>query len=372
MLNQQIFPKEIVDQCIETHRYRNLKKSKSIYIILIVATVVLLSVTPFVYIDLYAHYPGMIKSKTNVHHLLSPVNGNIKKIYVENNQKVTKGQALIAFDMTVINQQISAHEKNLDSVFVYIRDLELLLSQHRLSVGSMESELYKITYQHHLQNLVKLKRKHRELTDAYKRQQLLYQKGVIAKADFLTSKYRWSYSKDQISLFLKNQLKDWHFRLRQLHEQKNSLTSFLVELNKQKELHVVRAATSGTIRLLNSTLKGNVVGMGSQLASISPNSALIVECYVTSEDIGVLNKKVPISYQVDSFNHHYWGSASGNFIQVDPEISRQGAQTIFKVLCSLDQTELMQKNKKKGELINGMTLKARFYIDRRSIFQLLF
>jgi HlyD family secretion protein len=49
-----------------------------------------------------------------------------------------------------------------------------------------------------------------------------------------------------------------------------------------------------------------------------------------------------------------------------------GKQPYFKVRCSLDQHELSLKNGYVGKIRKGMTLQARFFVTRRTLFQLLY
>jgi membrane fusion protein, peptide pheromone/bacteriocin exporter len=59
-------------------------------------------------------------------------------------------------------------------------------------------------------------------------------------------------------------------------------------------------------------------------------------------------------------------------ISIDNDFTLSGNTPVFKVKCSLNKTSLQLKNGVRGPLKKGMSLRARFILARRSLFQLLF
>lgn len=98
----------------------------------------------------------------------------------------------------------------------------------------------------------------------------------------------------------------------------------------------------------------------------------MVEAYVPSHKIGELFSHAPARFQVDAYNYHQWGTAKGSILSLGKDIEFLNEQPIFKVRCSLDQTQLQLPNGATGKLHKGLTLTALFYQNRRSLFDLLF
>ena len=109
------------------------------------------------------------------------------------------------------------------------------------------------------------------------------------------------------------------------------------------------------------------------LGEISPDSGLIAETYVAPKDIGLLKIGTKARFQIDAYNYNEWGMATGKITSISSDIFMQnGAQPFFKVRCLLDKNSLNLKNGYVGKIKKGMTLQARFFVTRRTLFQLLY
>lgn len=108
------------------------------------------------------------------------------------------------------------------------------------------------------------------------------------------------------------------------------------------------------------------------LAQISPDTSLIVESFVNPNDIGLLQKNMPVRFQVDAFNYNQWGLATGKVLEISNDVHIVNERPVFKVKCLLDKEYLQLKNGYKGYLKKGMTLQARFMVTERTLWQLLY
>jgi HlyD family secretion protein len=114
------------------------------------------------------------------------------------------------------------------------------------------------------------------------------------------------------------------------------------------------------------------VQAGEALAVISPASGLVAEVYVTPRDVGLIRVGAPVRMLIDAFNYTDWGVVTGRVVEVSGDFVQVGGQPMFKVKCSMDRDWLSLRNGFTGHLRKGMTLRARFVVAERSLFQLLF
>lgn len=98
----------------------------------------------------------------------------------------------------------------------------------------------------------------------------------------------------------------------------------------------------------------------------------MAEHLVAPQDIGYLQKEMPVLFQVDAYNYNQWGLATGNIIDISNEIHVINGAPFFKVRCSLNEEELSLKNGYSGKLKKGLTTTARFKVTKRTLAQLLF
>ena len=108
------------------------------------------------------------------------------------------------------------------------------------------------------------------------------------------------------------------------------------------------------------------------MAEISPDTTLIAEVYVPPNDIGLLKANMSVRLQIDAYDHNQWGTASGKVESISTDMILSENTPVFKVRCLIDQTFLELPNGFRGDIKKGMTFQARFIINRRSLFQLLY
>ncbi|MCY1636524.1 HlyD family efflux transporter periplasmic adaptor subunit [Marinifilum sp. D737] len=173
-------------------------------------------------------------------------------------------------------------------------------------------------------------------------------------------------------LYIKQKTLKWQSSLRDLKHESIELESRIALNTKEKINYVITAPITGVITHFTGIQQGNFIAPGQSIAQISPNSELLVECYLSPSDIGYIHKDMNVNFQLDAFNYNQWGLASGKVLEISPDIFQIENKVFFKVRCSLDQDKLILKNGYEGNLKKGMSLTARFNVTERTLFQLLY
>lgn len=369
---KSIFPKEILHHTSEMYRYNFLKRSQPIYMTILLFLVSICFALPFIEIDLYTTSPGMIRPSKERNVVTSPINGKIKEVLTTENAFVEKGDTLVTLDDLSVSQQIKLQQEELDSLKRYVDDLKLMSNPESVQSDSLASILFKSQFTQYLQKIKGFQKKLQRDLSLFKRQKHLYKKGVIARVEFEKSSFELEKTRNELVYFKKHQQSLWQNLLHQKKLERDQVRSKLSSLENRKSLHHIISPSTGNIQDLKGFEKNNFLYTGSSIAEISPQTDLVVECYVSPVDIGLLKKNHPVKFQIDAFNHNHWGSATGQIIRINQDISSINNLPMFKVLCSINETGLFLKGKSKGNLRKGMTLSALFFIEKRSLFQLLF
>jgi membrane fusion protein, peptide pheromone/bacteriocin exporter len=97
-----------------------------------------------------------------------------------------------------------------------------------------------------------------------------------------------------------------------------------------------------------------------------------VETYISPGDIGLITTGGSAKYQVEAYNYNQWGLASGNIIEISKDLEVINNAPVFKVRSSLDQSQLSLKSGFVGHLKKGLSLRARYHITERTLFDLLY
>ncbi|CAA0173872.1 Secretion protein HlyD [Tenacibaculum maritimum] len=370
-MKKQIFPKEIIENTLEVHQFKHTNKSKIIYSIILVTLITVLVSLPFIHVTIYNTSQGLIRPDKERILLESSNRGKVVFHQLKNNLQVNKGDTLLLINNLAITQQINTTASLINETKSFVEDLKLLSNEKRIA-NKLQSLKYKQEFNFYQQKLSELNTRFQKTKEDYNRSQKLFDKGVIAKVELNNSKLEYDLSLNAISKYKKQQNSSWQAALVKQQNQLKELESNQVQLEETNSLSVIKAPVTGTLLNVRGIENGSFIQNGIQLAEISPKSDLIVECFISPTDIGLLKKETKANFQVSAFNYNQWGVANGKIEEIGNDVQMVNNTPMFKVLCSLDQDYLELKNGFKGQLKKGMLVNARFELTERTLFDLLY
>ncbi|WP_024740962.1 HlyD family secretion protein [Tenacibaculum maritimum] len=370
-MKKQIFPKEIIENTLEVHQFKHTNKSKIIYSIILVTLITVLISLPFIHVTIYNTSQGLIRPDKERILLESSNRGKVVFHQLKNNLQVNKGDTLLLINNLAITQQINTTASLINETKSFVEDLKLLSNEKRIA-NKLQSLKYKQEFNFYQQKLSELNTRFQKTKEDYNRSQKLFDKGVIAKVELNNSKLEYDLSLNAISKYKKQQNSSWQAALVKQQNQLKELESNQVQLEETNSLSVIKAPVTGTLLNVRGIENGSFIQNGIQLAEISPKSDLIVECFISPTDIGLLKKETKANFQVSAFNYNQWGVANGKIEEIGNDVQMVNNTPMFKVLCSLDQDYLELKNGFKGQLKKGMLVNARFELTERTLFDLLY
>ena len=347
---------------------KNKTKSISIYLVVVIAIATFIGLLPIIKIDISSQSRGIIRSKIDNVPVTSAVSGKIVALKLKNNALVQKGDTLL-----IISKENLESEKQLnDTIYktneTILQDLEMVLKgKFNLQTSLIREEYYKYTTQK-----TELQSKVAQAQINYNRYKTLFEKGVIAKAEFEKYQFDLQFAKQALNSFVKQQMANWQNKKNELTLQLKNITGSNNKLSIEAQNYVLIAPITGTIENFNGVQAGSILNASQPIAHISPTDNLLVESTVSPNDIGLIKPNQKVKFQLDAFNYNQWGLLTGKVIDIDKNITLQENQAFFKVRCALDSKELKLKSGYKTQVSKGMTLTTRYIITRRSLFDLLF
>ena len=168
------------------------------------------------------------------------------------------------------------------------------------------------------------------------------------------------------------QLTVWQEKQKETIRNLEEFAARMEQLKKEKEQYCLKAPIAGTIISYTGIKEGNFIAPNQPIARITPNNDLLVECFVTPNDIGLIEQGMQATFQFHAFNYNLWGVATGKVNEISSNVINVNNSPYFRVRCRLDQSFLKLKNGYQGNLKKGMTLTGRFQVAERSLFQLLY
>jgi len=369
---KQIFPKEILNATLEVHYFKHSARSKIIYTIILSSILLSLVSLPLIKVSVYNTSRGILKPNKERVSLTLISSGEILFSNLRNNQKVNKGDTLLVLNSSDLKERMSLLKIQIDETNAVIKDLDYLINNKKVNLKGLISNRYKKEYLLFIEKRDELRTIYQKEHRDYERNLTLYEKGVISKVDYENSKFKNDVALTDIRTHKVQTINSWQLDLTNFKKDIEELSSGYKRLEQEKKNYVLTASIKGTILNAKGFTNGMFVNQGMELGEISPDSNLIVECYISPNDIGLLDKDKSVNFQIDTFNYNQWGLVKGEILEIGNDIEIVDNNPVFKVLCKINIKYLQLNNGFKGHLKKGMTLNARFELAERTLFNLLY
>lgn len=348
---------------------KNKTRSVSIYLVLVLAIMAMLFLLPVIKVDISSQSRGIIRSKTDNVPITTIVSGRITWLALKNNVSVSKGDTLIKISKEGLLTEKKTQDTLSDVAQLLLEDILDLLSNKvsHLQTSAAKEDFYK--YQSHKNEL---QSKVSQTQINYNRNKILFDKGIIASAEYEKQLYELRFANQALQSFMSQQKSTWENQKRELEERIKNIYGSISKIKVEENNYVVLAPISGTIESFSGLQVGSFLNASQPIATISAADKLIVESTISPNNIGLIKKNQKVKFQIDAFNYNQWGLLEGKVIDIDHNITIQGDQAFFKVRCALNSIEMKLQSGYTTKVSKGMTLTSRYVITRRSLFDLLF
>ncbi|CAN1563842.1 EmrA Multidrug resistance efflux pump [Spirosomataceae bacterium] len=374
-MQKQLYPSETIDYALETYLPKVNVKSQLIYTSILLFVLGVFVALPFVYVDISVASPGVIRTLSEKTELKSLVSGRITKMDVAENQMVKAGDILYAIATEELDNKLALSVFDERENNQKLADLKTLLhveknnlfSNFRTSTGlyTQQLNLFRSQLQ---ENLFAQKKIDAELNS----DRQLYHDKVISKRELDSKEYELTKLRAEYASIFQRQKSQWQAELNGFRLEAEQKRAEKNQVIQQKQFYEIKAPVSGNIQQVVGKYEGSYIQTGESLGIISPDSSILVECYVSPQDIGLLKPDMPVRFQIDAFNYNEWGLVNGKIAEVAKDFVVISEQPVFKVRCLLEKQEVSLPTGYKATLKKGMSLRARFIVTKRSLFQLLY
>ncbi len=369
MTEKNIFPEEILKSTIENHIVKHNKKTSAFFWVTCIALFIVFVSLPFITIDVFTTSRGTIVSQEKKVTIYVPSNGKIEMFNIEENKKVKKGDTLLIISHEILKERenlifLQNRENNL-----FASDLKNLIAQN---YNAIKSEQYQKEYLKFKQELYNLDVILQNLKTEFGRKEYLFKKGVISKVEYERAQLEFDKVKNDRNNVIKQAQLSWQKELTQIQHTNATINSSQKQLKNEEENYIITAPIDGELVNMQGYHKGSLVAIGNAIIEISPDKDIVVETYINPSDIGFITEKGNALYQIDAFNSNQWGFGTGKILEISKDVVFLNNAPFYKVMSSLDKDKLTLKNGAIGKLKKGMTLTSRFFLTRRTAFQLLF
>ena len=366
---KQLFPSEIIHNSAENYFTQQHSTSRTVYIILVLTLFLFLCLLPIITVDITSQSNGIVRSTYDDNLIQTAVYGQVIRSGVSENATVNQGDTLIVISTHKTDEQINYYNLELEEQSIQMKDLASLLGPQN---PRLLSPIYRHEYAGYIGKLEEQNVKNLLTEKEFQLAAKLYEKKVIARMEFEEKKHNRDFEISRFKNIEEQQKMIWQTKLTELGQKVVGLKSNIEQLLREKRQYVITAPITGTLSDCSGIKEGNFIVPNQQIGRISPDNELIVECFVSPANIGLIYNDMKVSFQFHAYNYNQWGIGTGKVTRISKNVININDEPFFKVRCSLDQKFLMLKNGSKGIVKKGMTLTGRFMIINRSLFQLIY
>jgi len=377
---QQLLPDTFINNT--THLYLPEVKARSLVLYGLVLGAVVLAVVSafFIAIDVSFGASGVLRSVAERTEIRPIVSGRVLHVGAQENQAVRVGDTLLAIAPDVLAEKLRLNRFQQAERGQFATDLAFLVNPNQdisetLGKKTIRTSLYAQQYNQLQAQLQENEIRRNKVEKELKADTYLHNEKVIATREYDAKKAETDQLYEEYRLLIERQVSQWEA---DLSSQRLTLTQLRAEeaqLLKEQAFYTLRATVAGTVQQWAGKYAGSFVQAGEALGIISPDSALLVECYVRPADMGLLKPNQQVLLQIDALNYREWGLAKATVTEIAKDFTVQNQQQpspVFKVKCRLETPKLRLKNGYEARLQKGMTLQARFVVTRRTLAQLVF
>lgn len=354
----------------EKFLHDNFVQSQIIYIVVVFAVLAAVISLPFIKVSVSVQSRGIIRPVSEIAEIKLMASARVGAVYITEGQKVKFGDTLMKMDIEGVDSRLVYTRLELNKICAYINDLENLA--HKSSGSVFSSELYETQFINFGHKLSEIESRVDRANKDLERNVRLYEDKLISKKEY----EELLFERDQLirekEIVESEQNAQWRAELAKRYSEKENYYAQLVQIEKEKELLLIKSPVTGTVETFDGIYPGSFLPVGQLIASISPEDDLVAEIYVAAGNIGFLTPDMPVNIQVDAFNYNEWGVIKGKIIDLSDDYFLINNVPMFRVKCSLEKRYVALKNGKSGYLKKGMTLNARFIVAKRSLLQLIY
>ena len=343
---------------------------------LVIITSALLAL-PIIHVDVTVQERGRVRPATERSPIVARTAGFISSIRVRDNDLVHAGDTLLTLSAQGLQAKFDFNDTQTRVVNKELADLSYLLdrvgNKLPVAINGLQTARYISEYQKFDADCrnanLKVDRADREMNRI---KQLLSSK-VVAAREFEESSYQADTARVEREVINQQAVARWQADKVQKDNELEQHATEARQLAEERNLYSVKAPLDGAVIGVEGLVEGSYVQAGQRMGDISPTSDFVIDVAVPPKDIGRIQKGQSVNVQVDAYPYTIWGLLPGRVVRVSADYLQEGESNGgFKVIVRPDQDYLRTREGLKGFLRKGMTVTARFFVARRSLWQLVY
>lgn len=373
-MRESLIPASLVEDCVEVHLSRHAPTGQALYLTTLALTIGAAAAMPMIQVPVTVQANGVIRPSIERQEARTAESGIVLAVYAREAQRVRAGDTLLALDRSAVATRLAASDSIARARADELADLTTLLDagDSLIPRNTLKTSYRRQQFREHAMIVSGLVSRADAERREVERLRALLSRGFAAAEQLDRQDESERAAIAAVREHVERMRSAWSDDHARLADEARRLTVERAELTATLARHVVIAPVDGTVELTASLSPGSVLQRGERVATVSPNTELIGEAFLTARDIALVRPGTPVRLMIDALNYREWGHVEATVIAVADDAVLTGDQPMFRVRCHLARGELRLRGGQRASLGKGLTFRARFVLAERSLLQLLF
>jgi HlyD family secretion protein len=301
--------------------------------------------------------------------LYAPVSGKAEKILVCEGQAVCAGDTLMVMDIRRLMHNLQQCRSRKNELIVKIADARNILSGRP---DKLVSPALSSAYRQFSDSYQATLAKHEKAARERDRLEQLFVDSLISEKEYDDLAHTEKILHYELDVMSSTYRSDMEGLAEQMNLEFRDILLREETLLREIGNHHFIAPVSGHIQDFSGIYAGSNIQSGQLLFTISPDTTLIAEIFLAPSQAGYVYTGQEARILVDAYNYREWGSVSSMVRDISSDVIMINNAPFYRIKCRVTDSYLSLKNGRAGRLKQGMTFRARLFMSRRTLAQILF
>jgi multidrug resistance efflux pump len=332
---------------------------------------------PVIHTDVTVQERGRVRPATERSTIVARIAGFVSSIKVHDNDLVHSGDILLTLSTQGLQAKFDFNDAQTKEVTRELADIGYLLAcvsnRQPVSLTALQTARYISEYQKFDTDCRNVNLKVDRTTREMNRTKQLFSSKVVSSRDVDESSYQANEARAEREVVYRQAIAQWQADKVQKELELEQHKSEARQLGEERDLYSVKAPLDGSVIGMEGVVEGGYVQSGQRIGDISPTSDFVIDVSIPPKDIGRIFKGQSVKIQVDAYPYTVWGLLPGRVLRISADYIQESERSgAFKVIVQPDRDYLQTREGLTGTLKKGMTANARFFIARRSLWELVY
>ncbi len=302
---------------------------------------------------------------------------NIRRILAELSDKPFLTEAIAGFDSKDLIQQMSLYQSRQSEKKAKLEFYDAQIRQKDDSVRVAESSLEKYQQllaiarerEQNLKEIVEIGAISKYTYLEYKGKRIELEQNVSMNISELSAaKAEASAARQQKAQYLAEWNRQLQEELINCRKQYNTLKESKRKAELKNKLIEIKSPVDGAVHKLDIHTVGAVVQEAQGLVQVVPEGTpMEVEAWMENKDVGFVRPDMPVEIKVDTFNFQKFGTLKGKVREISPDaIEDKERGPLYRVMVSMEE-EILHADNRELQVYPGMTVSAEIKTRKKKI-----